>query len=57
MTGAEKLATVGRLLRFLVRLDMWMVDEARVKICVEAFAEAEGAALEAERAGPRRATA
>jgi pyruvate,water dikinase len=56
VTGADKLATLGHLLRFLERLDMWMVDEARVKLCVEAFAEAEAAALEAER-DDRRATA
>jgi hypothetical protein len=36
---------------------MWMVDEARVKLCVELFAEAEAAALAPEAVDRRRATA
>jgi pyruvate, water dikinase len=42
--GADKLAMLGHLLRFLARLDMWMTDERHVKEHVEAFAEAEAAA-------------
>jgi pyruvate,water dikinase len=57
ITGMDKLATVGRLLRFLARLDMKMVDEAQVKSCAEAFAEAEAAALEAQRVERGLATA
>jgi len=44
-TGAEKLAMIGHLLRFLARLDMWMTDEAHVKRYLDAFVEAEAAAL------------
>jgi pyruvate,water dikinase len=44
-TGAARLATIGRLLRFLGRLDMWMTHEAQVKERVDAFMEAEAAAL------------
>ncbi len=46
-TGAEKLAMIGHLLRFLARLDMWMSDEAQVKRYANAFVEAEAAALAA----------
>ena len=45
--GADALATVGRLLRYLARLDMWMTEDADVKRHAEAFARAEAAALEA----------
>jgi pyruvate,water dikinase len=48
--GATRLATIGRLLRFLSRLDMWMTDEADVSERVRAFVDAEMAALAA--AGP-----
>jgi len=41
---AERLATVGHLLRFLSRLDMWMTDEAQVKRHLAAFEEAEATA-------------
>jgi pyruvate,water dikinase len=44
-TGGERLASIGRLLRFLGRLDMWMTHEADVKERVDAFMEAEAAAL------------
>jgi pyruvate,water dikinase len=54
-TGQEQLATIGRLLRFLARLDMWMTEEADVKLRVEAFADAEAEAL-APRTGPGKAT-
>jgi hypothetical protein len=50
-TGAARLATIGRLLRVLARLDMWMIDEADVKHRVDAFVVAEEAALGASR-GP-----
>jgi hypothetical protein len=43
--GADKLAMIGHLLRFLARLDMWMTDEAHVKRYLDAFVEAEAAAL------------
>jgi pyruvate,water dikinase len=43
-TGAEKLAMIGHLLRFLARLDMWMTDEAQVKRYLDAFVEAQAAA-------------
>ncbi|HWT79575.1 MAG TPA: hypothetical protein VN648_12390, partial [Candidatus Methylomirabilis sp.] len=45
-TGSDKLAMIGHLLRFLAQLDMWMTDEAHVKRYVEAFVEAEAAALQ-----------
>lgn len=44
--GAEALAMIGRLLRYLARLDMWMTDDADVKRHVDGFAAAEAAALE-----------
>ncbi len=40
-TGAERLATIGRLLRFSAQLDLWMTDLAHVKAFVAAFVEAE----------------
>ena len=49
---AQDLATIGRLLRFLARLDMWMTDESHVKQQLEAFAAAE--ALAAGEAGEAR---
>jgi pyruvate,water dikinase len=55
-TGQDQLATIGRLLRFLARLDMWMTEEADVKLRVDAFADAEAEAL-APRTGPGKATA
>jgi pyruvate, water dikinase len=55
-TGAAQLATIGRLLRFLARLDMWMTEEADVKRRVEAFVEAEAESL-APGNGPGKATA
>jgi pyruvate,water dikinase len=54
-TGAARLATIGRLLRVLARLDMWMTDEAEVKHRVESFVEDEAAALAAARDGRSRA--
>ena len=42
--GAEALAMLGHLLRFLPRLDMAMADQADVRRYLEAFAEAEAAA-------------
>lgn len=45
--GADELATVGHLLRFLTRLDMVMTDESMVKRYLEAFVEAEAAAMAA----------
>lgn len=42
--GAEALATIGRLLRFLARLDLWMTGEAEVGPRVEAFLDAEARA-------------
>ena len=44
-TGAARLATIGRLLRYLGRLDMWMTGEAQIKERVDAFMAAEAAAL------------
>jgi pyruvate,water dikinase len=56
-TGARELATIGRLLRFLARLDMWMTEEADVKRRVEAFMDAEAAALAPRTLGPGKASA
>ncbi|MGD0267070.1 MAG: TIGR02186 family protein [Candidatus Methylomirabilota bacterium] len=47
VTGLDKLATIGHLLRFLAQLDMLMTDEAHVKRYVATFVEAEAAALAA----------
>ncbi|HEY6100084.1 MAG TPA: PEP/pyruvate-binding domain-containing protein, partial [Anaeromyxobacter sp.] len=55
--GGDALAAVGRLLRFLAQLDLWMTGPADVKRFVEAFAEAEAAALAAHDRGPGEATA
>jgi pyruvate,water dikinase len=44
-TAADRLATIGHLLRFLSRLDMWMTDEVDVPRYLEQFAAAEAAAL------------
>jgi pyruvate, water dikinase len=44
-TGIDKLTVLGHLLRFSAQLDMWIDDESKVKRYVEAFIEAEGAAL------------
>jgi pyruvate,water dikinase len=46
-TGADELAMIGHLLRFLPRLDMAMTDESQVKRHLEAFVEAEAAAMAA----------
>ncbi|HEX9052803.1 MAG TPA: TIGR02186 family protein [Anaeromyxobacter sp.] len=46
-TGAEALATIGHLLRFLARLDMWMTEEADVRRRVEEFEDAEAVARRA----------
>jgi pyruvate,water dikinase len=54
--GATSLATIGRLLRYLARLDTWMTDEADVSFHVRAFAEAEASAARAA-AGERGAAA
>jgi pyruvate,water dikinase len=43
-TGAEALGMIGRLLRFLSRLDMWMTEEADVPRRVREFADAEAIA-------------
>jgi hypothetical protein len=44
---------IGRLLRFLSRLDMWMTEEADVARRVEEFVDAEAVAARAEDgAGP-----
>ncbi len=57
-TGAGALATIGRLLRFLARLDMSMARDADVKRYVEAFARAEAAAAsQPEPGAPDRGTA
>lgn len=56
-TGADELATIGRLLRFLARLDMWMTEEADVKRRVDAFVEAEEAARPRRPPGPGKASA
>lgn len=55
VTGARELATIGRLLRFLARLDMWMTEEADVKRRVQAFVDAEAATLAPEELGPGKA--
>jgi pyruvate,water dikinase len=49
--GARQLATIGHLLRFLARLDMWMTHEADVKRQVDAFLEAEAEAAAGGTAG------
>jgi pyruvate,water dikinase len=46
-TGTEALATIGRLLRFLSRLDMFMTEEADVARRVREFADAEAYAARA----------
>ncbi len=53
-TGAAALATVGHLLRFIARLDMWMTEEADVPRRVRSFVDAEEVAQQAaeEAAGP-----
>jgi hypothetical protein len=53
-TGAGALTTIGHLLRFLSRLDLWMTEEADVKRRVEEFEDAEKLALRArdDGAGP-----
>jgi len=53
-TGTGALATIGHLLRFLSRLDLWMTEEADVKRRVEEFEDAEKLALRArdDGAGP-----
>jgi pyruvate,water dikinase len=56
-TGADELAMIGHLLRFLARLDMWMTDEAHVKRYLDAFMEAEAAALAGRPTGGGPATA
>jgi pyruvate,water dikinase len=43
-TGDEALRTIGHLLRFLSRLDMWMTEEADVRRRVEEFEDAEAVA-------------
>jgi pyruvate,water dikinase len=43
-TGAEALLLIGRLLRFLSRLDMWMTEEADVPRRVHEFEDAEAIA-------------
>ena len=43
-SGTEQLARIGRLLRFLAQLDMWMTREAHVQEYVLTFAEAEAEA-------------
>jgi len=43
--GAEKLAMIGHLIRFLARLDMWMTEEDHVQRYVEAFAQAEAESI------------
>jgi pyruvate,water dikinase len=45
-TGADELAMVGHLLRFLTRLDMAMTDEFQVKRHLDAFSEAEALAAD-----------
>jgi pyruvate,water dikinase len=40
-TGEAELATVGHLLRYLSRLDMWMTDPSQVRRYFDAFVEAE----------------
>ena len=54
--GGDALAAVGRLLRFLAQLDLWMTGPADVKRFVEAFAVAEAAGAALDR-GPGKATA
>jgi pyruvate, water dikinase len=54
-TGSDQLAMIGHLVRFLAQLDMWMTREAHVKQYLEAFVEAETAALAAGTADPRLA--
>jgi pyruvate,water dikinase len=51
-TGADQLAMIGHLVRFLAQLDMWMTREAQVKEYLEAFVQAEAAALAAHTAEP-----
>jgi pyruvate,water dikinase len=53
-TGTDQLAMIGHLVRFLAQLDMWMTREAHVKAYLEAFVDAEAAALAAG-AGPATA--
>ncbi len=43
-TGTRQLAMLGRLMRFLAQLDMWMTREAQVRECVADFTEAEAEA-------------
>ena len=43
-TGAKDLATIGHLLRFLSRLDMWMTDESQVRRHLDVFLAAEAVA-------------
>jgi pyruvate, water dikinase len=45
--GAAALATIGHLLRYLARLDTWMLEEADVGFHVAAFVDREAAALRA----------
>ena len=45
--GAEKLAMIGHLIRYLARLDMWMTERDHVKRYAEAFARAEAEAVAA----------
>ena len=49
-TGAEKLAMIGHLLRFIAQLDMWMAAEAHMRQYIEAFMEAE---VEAQQSAKR----
>jgi pyruvate,water dikinase len=51
-TGTDQLAMIGRLLRFLAQLDMYMTREANVKEYVDAFMKAEDAALSAPAVAP-----
>jgi pyruvate,water dikinase len=53
--GAAALATIGHLLRFIARLDMWMTEEADVRRRVQSFVDAE--ALAATAAAEAAATA
>jgi pyruvate,water dikinase len=45
-TVARDLVTIGHLLRFLSRLDMWMTDESQVKRHLDVFLAAEAGAAE-----------
>jgi pyruvate,water dikinase len=51
-TGTEALATIGHLLRFIARLDMWMTEEADVERRVRAFVDGEAVAARAREARP-----